>query len=569
MTPERWKQIKIIAQDALASSTKEREAFINNACQGDLELKKEINSLLHFHDEVGEFLEQPLIELSSIKTAPSVVRQLLSPGTLLQQRYLIMEQIGQGGMGAVYKAQDKRLNNVVALKQTIVTGDRLRKAFEQEAQLLAQLRHAALPVVIDHFYEPQGQFLVMEFIDGKTLSELLSKQKEPFKLSQILVWTKQLLEVLNYLHSQTPPVIHRDIKPNNLKLNERDQIILLDFGLAKGLKHLSSTNVDNSSVAGYTPHFAPLEQINGSGTDYRTDIYSLAATLYNLITGHKPPDATFRAAAMLNGEPDPLKAAHLINSEVDPNFAQLLCECLSPNINLRPKSARAMLAKLESLQLYDSKTITTQIKHTFNQSNSQTRGLEKSIETINLPKNISPKLVSKLSNRKVFYSAFSLLMLLILFFSFNAIPTLTSIANNTNKLEDSQLLAKTANNTPNSKKPTPLPEDAKQGLNFGKPGFKANPISVDIADVSLYDLLRFISDNYGLNYAVDESVPKMKVSMKVNDVPWDKALISVLEANNLGYKVEDTILCIFLKSNRNLEKDSERKNSKSKNKLKN
>lgn len=568
MTPERWKQIKIIAQDALASPTKEREAFINNACQGDLELKKEINSLLHFHDEVGEFLEQPLIELSSIKTAPSVVRQLLSPGTLLQQRYLIIEQIGQGGMGAVYKAQDKRLNNVVALKQTIVTGERLRKAFEQEAQLLAQLRHAALPIVIDHFYEPQGQFLVMEFIDGNTLSQLLSKQKEPFKLSQILVWTKQLLEVLDYLHRQTPPVIHRDIKPNNLKLNERDQIILLDFGLAKGSKHLSSTNADNSSVAGYTPHFAPLEQINGSGTDCRTDLYSLAATLYNLITGHKPPDATFRAVAMLNGEADPLKAAHLINSEIDPNFAQLLCECLSPNINLRPKSARAMLAKIESLQLYDSETITTQIKHTVNQSNSQTRGLEKSVETINLPKNALPKLTSKLSNRKVFYSAFSLLMLLILFFSFNVFPSLTSVANNASKLENNQMLAKTANNLP-SNTPTPLPEDAKQGLNFGKPGFKANPISIDIKEVDVYDLLRFISDNYGLNYVVDESVPKMKVSMKANDVPWDKALISVLEANNLGYKVEDTILCVFLKSNRTLEKEPERKNSKSKNTLKN
>lgn len=565
MTPERWKQIKIIAQDALASPTTKREAFIDNACQGDLELKKEINSLLHFHSEVGEFLEQPLIELNSIKTAPSVVRQLLSPGTLLQQRYLIIEQIGQGGMGAVYKAQDKRLNNVVALKQTIVAGERLHKAFEQEAQLLAQLRHAALPVVIDHFYEPQGQFLVMEFIDGSTLSELLSKQKEPFKQSQILVWTKQLLEVLDYLHRQTPPVIHRDIKPNNLKLNERDQIILLDFGLAKGL----STNIDNSSIAGYTPHFAPLEQINGSGTDCRTDLYSLAATIYNLITGHKPPDATFRAAAMLNGEPDPLKSANLINKEIDPNFAQLLCECLSPNINLRPKTAKAMLVKLESLQLYDNETIVTQIKDTINQSNSKTTGLEKSVETINLPENVSPKLINNLSKRKVFYSTFSLLMLLILFFSFNAVPSLRSIANNANNLENNQMLAKTANNSPSSNTPTPLPEDAKQGLNFGKPGFKANPISVDIADVSLYDLLRFISDNYGLNYAVDESVPKMKVSMKVNDVPWDKALISVLEANNLGYKVEDTILCIFLKSNRNLEKDSERKNSKSKTTLKN
>ena len=121
-----------------------------------------------------------------------------------------------------------------------------------------------------------------------------------------MTWADQLLDALDYLHTQDPQIVHRDIKPQNLKLTSRGQIILLDFGLAKGQAGEISRVTTAASIFGYTPNYAPLEQIQGLGTDTRSDLYSLGATLYHLMTGVKPPDALTRAAALVNGQPDPL-----------------------------------------------------------------------------------------------------------------------------------------------------------------------------------------------------------------------------------------------------------------------
>src|SRR5262249_42719164 len=159
---------------------------------------------------------------------------MIDSDTILQGRYVILNLLGKGGMGAVYLAKDQRLGHLVAIKETFFRDSSLRKAFEREAQLLARLRHPALPVVSDHFVEGDGQFLVMQYISGNDLHDILTKKGGPFSPDEVLRWADQLLGALEYLHSQKPPVIHRDIKPQNLKLTEQDQIILLDFGLAKG-----------------------------------------------------------------------------------------------------------------------------------------------------------------------------------------------------------------------------------------------------------------------------------------------------------------------------------------------
>ena len=134
-------------------------------------------------------------------------------------------------MGAVYEAIDQRLDTTVALKETLFADERLRKQFEREARLLARLHHPALPRVSDHFSEDDGQFLVMQFIPGDDLSEMMNRKRGPFPADQVLTWAGQLLDALDYLHTQEPQIIHRDIKPQNLKLTSRGQIILLDFGL--------------------------------------------------------------------------------------------------------------------------------------------------------------------------------------------------------------------------------------------------------------------------------------------------------------------------------------------------
>ncbi|NWG22097.1 MAG: serine/threonine protein kinase [Chloroflexi bacterium] len=271
---------------------------------------------------------------------------MLAPDTLINGRYKVIRAIGKGGMGAVYEAFDQRLHSPVALKQMIVEGDQLSRAFAREAQLLASLRHQALPRVIDHFVDDQGQFLVMEFIPGDDLATLLARRDSPFPVEQALAWADTLLDALSYLHSQQPPVIHRDIKPQNMKLTPRGEIILLDFGLAKGaVAHSQSIT---GSVFGYTPQYAPLEQIKGSGTEPRSDLYALAATIYNLITGTPPPDALTRAAATITREPDPLQPAHIANPSVPQDVSAILMQALSLAPAARFASAVAMRRALQS-----------------------------------------------------------------------------------------------------------------------------------------------------------------------------------------------------------------------------
>src|SRR6476660_4395136 len=249
---------------------------------------------------------------------------MLTEGTFLQSRYRVIRQLGQGGMGAVYEAIDERLDATVALKETFFADERLRKQFEREARLLARMHHPALPRVSDHFAEGEGQFLVMQFITGEDLAHMLTVKQGPFPPDQVLTWADQLLDALDYLHTQDPQIIHRDIKPQNLKLTSRGQMILLDFGLAKGQAGEISRVTTSASIFGYTPNYAPLEQIQGLGTDSRSDLYSLAATVYHLLTGVKPPDALTRAAALVNGQPDPLLSANEVNNAIDGQVASVL-----------------------------------------------------------------------------------------------------------------------------------------------------------------------------------------------------------------------------------------------------
>src|ERR671926_1031853 len=200
------------------------------------------------------------------------IARMIAPGTVLQNRYAVERRIGEGGMGAVYVATDRRFGSTVALKETFFDDPSLRKAFEREARLLNRLRHHALPRVSDHFEESEGQFLVMEYIPGEDLSQMLkARGGTGFPVKQVLAWADQLLDALDYLHTQEPPVIHRDIKPQNLKLTPRGGIVLLDFGLAKGAVSQQSHLTGASSIFGYTPQYAPLEQIQGTSMDARSD----------------------------------------------------------------------------------------------------------------------------------------------------------------------------------------------------------------------------------------------------------------------------------------------------------
>ncbi len=210
----------------------------------------------------------------------------LNPRTLLHKRYIIMQTIGQGGMAAVYQARDTRKGTMCAIKEmslsTVSTGERPQaiQNFLAEARILSRLNHPNLPAFTDFFTEDSRHFLVMEYIDGSTLEDLLERQGRPFSERRVLGWARQLCDVLEYLHSQQPPVIFRDMKPGNIMLMRTGRIKLIDFGIARLFQ--SSVSQDTQLLG--TPGFAPPEQYGSAQTDERSDIYSLAMTLFQLMT---------------------------------------------------------------------------------------------------------------------------------------------------------------------------------------------------------------------------------------------------------------------------------------------
>ena len=227
------------------------------------------------------------------------------PGETLRGRYRIREQIGQGGMGNIYLADDLRLEGrLCALKEVeyerTLPDDILKESRDQflrEATVLARLDHPNLPKVSDFFSIDQRDFLVMDYVPGKDLRTMMleaRKQKHFLSEDDVLGWANQLSDALNYLHSQTPPIIHRDIKPSNIKLTPSGLVKLVDFGLVKVLApdEVTITVIQGQGTALYTP----LEQYGGDGahTDARSDIYSLGATLYHLLTNEPPIEARIR-----------------------------------------------------------------------------------------------------------------------------------------------------------------------------------------------------------------------------------------------------------------------------------
>ena len=213
----------------------------------------------------------------------------LAEGKILDERYEILELIKTGGMGAVYKARDDRLAQICAVKELLSASihdeEYAVKRFHEEAKILASLRHSNLPRVIDHFTENGKYYLVMDFIDGHDLETILNNSNRGgLDEDKVIEYTKQLLDVLIYLHSQNPPVVYRDLKPSNIMVQSSDgRIILIDFGIARTVSPGSLTQKTGIGTEGY---IAP-EQYTGK-PEPASDIYSLGATIHHLITGQKP-----------------------------------------------------------------------------------------------------------------------------------------------------------------------------------------------------------------------------------------------------------------------------------------
>ena len=224
----------------------------------------------------------------------------ISPGTLLNNRYRILSVLGQGGMGAVYHAIDENLGIAVAVKENLFLTDEYSRQFQREASILASLRHPNLPRVGDYFTLPnQGQYLIMDYIEGEDLRMRLERMKTLPEKDVILIGVL-ICDALAYLHSRKPPVVHRDIKPGNIKITPEGEVILVDFGLAKVMAVGQATTTGARAM---TPGYSPPEQYGTARTDARSDVYSLGATLYAALTGLIPEDGLARATGKVSLTP--------------------------------------------------------------------------------------------------------------------------------------------------------------------------------------------------------------------------------------------------------------------------
>lgn len=302
---------------------------------------------------------------------------MLTNGKRLDGRYVVREQIGGGGFGAVFLAEDTRFSgkNLVAIKQILQNNPQVAKSFRREADLLYNLSHTNLPKVTNCFQEDNANYIVMDYISGEDLAQKLVKGKR-FSVEEVLKIADKVLDALEYLHSVT--IFHRDIKPHNIKIDETGKIYLLDFGTAKGtFDETTLTQNVGQSITGFTPFYAPLEQVlrvdpNSflllqstdsphlaefleKKTDERSDIYSLGATIFHLLTRLSPEKATstFRAFSIWSGKGDPLPAIRELNGEVSTEMANVINRSLALEPENRFQTSaefRNALKNMESAQ---------------------------------------------------------------------------------------------------------------------------------------------------------------------------------------------------------------------------
>lgn len=278
------------------------------------------------------------LEMAHIETAPNgTTRRVLSwlhqPGDILLDRYTVEKILGKGGFATTYLVSDLNVNGRKRALKEIP-----RPLYDSaEEEMLSRLDHPSIPDIVDRGESDDSIYLVLRFGGGRTLENERQHHGGRLPVELFMPWFRQLGEVIGYLHHQDPPIIHRDLKPDNVLLDEHDHIMLIDFGIAKQ----SADNGQTRTIARAATHgYSPPEQALGTGTDPRSDVYSLAATAYTLLTGHVPPPAHVRVAGRELESP-----AQLV-PDLPAAVSDALIAGLNLNINLRPQSVADLMQQL-------------------------------------------------------------------------------------------------------------------------------------------------------------------------------------------------------------------------------
>ena len=359
MQSDRWQQIKDLHDAVLPLGEKERKAALDAACNHDPELRREVESLLAYENRAANFLESPAYQVFADALGPEESQGGGSSGGLVGQtvsHYHIIEKLGAGGMGVVYKAEDSHLHRFVALKflpDEVARDPQVLSRFRREAQAASALNHPNICTIHDLSEEAGKAFIAMEFIEGQSLRHMMSGRH--FNIEQLLQIGIEVADGLDTAHQKG--IIHRDIKPENIFINSRGNPKILDFGLAKMQPRIarSSDEVTISQTGGLTEQGVAMgtvaymspEQARGEILDARTDLFSFGAVLYEMVTGSAPFKGTTSAVifdALLNRMPT--RPAEL-NPDISPEMERIVAKSLEKDRDLRYQTAAELRGDLK------------------------------------------------------------------------------------------------------------------------------------------------------------------------------------------------------------------------------
>ena len=354
MNAERYNRIDRIAQAAGELPANEIAAYLDSACGGDPDLRREVESLILYQQKAHSFLEEPALKRAAALLAGSVDESIEG---LTIANYKIERRIGAGGMGEVYLAQDTRLDRKVAIKflpHDVAADELARKRLIREARAAAKLDHPNICAVHEVNQQDSLTFIVMQYVEGETLSTRI--ERSPLETPEVLAIAVQVADALSEAHSRG--IVHRDIKPANIMLTASGSVRVLDFGLAKVSDQRQSAQSqlktesllsEPGMIAGTVPYMSP-EQVSGKAIDGRSDIFSVGAVLYEMISGHQPFQAESEAesiSAILTREPPSLAE---YSTEIPRELERIVSKTLRKDPEHRYQSAKDLLIDLNDLK---------------------------------------------------------------------------------------------------------------------------------------------------------------------------------------------------------------------------